>query len=215
MWEPQPLTTLRSSKSCRGENFTFFTFTCSNICLPYHCELMLNYIGFISSGYTYLSQYYVWPENCNEMENSAQLFFFQNAIDYVLRVSRLQCCVINVSVLIIHHSAQMLGKVEVVPVSKHQIMKAYGGVVVKSQVWWIFLLDPGSNAQPLAPVNLPPRKECTAITESQVWTLCWGWALWKCEEFHPLPEFQPRSFSPWSVIVLIDLWHVINKSINN
>jgi hypothetical protein len=26
MWEPQPLTTLRASKACRGENFTF-TFT--------------------------------------------------------------------------------------------------------------------------------------------------------------------------------------------
>jgi hypothetical protein len=27
MWEPQPLTTLRASKACRGENFTFtFTF---------------------------------------------------------------------------------------------------------------------------------------------------------------------------------------------
>jgi hypothetical protein len=25
MWEPQPLTTLRASKACRGENFTFFT----------------------------------------------------------------------------------------------------------------------------------------------------------------------------------------------
>jgi hypothetical protein len=24
MWEPQPLTTLRASKACRGENFTFF-----------------------------------------------------------------------------------------------------------------------------------------------------------------------------------------------
>jgi hypothetical protein len=23
MWEPQPLTTLRASKACRGENFTF------------------------------------------------------------------------------------------------------------------------------------------------------------------------------------------------
>jgi hypothetical protein len=23
MWEPQPLTTLRASKTCRGENFTF------------------------------------------------------------------------------------------------------------------------------------------------------------------------------------------------
>jgi hypothetical protein len=23
MWEPQPLTTLRTSKACRGENFTF------------------------------------------------------------------------------------------------------------------------------------------------------------------------------------------------
>jgi hypothetical protein len=28
MWKPQPLTTLRASKACRGENFTFtFTFT--------------------------------------------------------------------------------------------------------------------------------------------------------------------------------------------
>jgi hypothetical protein len=26
MWEPQPLTTLRASKACRGENFFFFTF---------------------------------------------------------------------------------------------------------------------------------------------------------------------------------------------
>jgi hypothetical protein len=26
MWEPQPLTTLRASKACRGENFTLFTF---------------------------------------------------------------------------------------------------------------------------------------------------------------------------------------------
>jgi hypothetical protein len=26
MWEPQPLTTLRASKACRGENFTFFTY---------------------------------------------------------------------------------------------------------------------------------------------------------------------------------------------
>jgi hypothetical protein len=25
MWEPQPLSTLRASKACRGENFTFFT----------------------------------------------------------------------------------------------------------------------------------------------------------------------------------------------
>jgi hypothetical protein len=24
MWEPQPLTTLRASKACRGENFTFY-----------------------------------------------------------------------------------------------------------------------------------------------------------------------------------------------
>jgi hypothetical protein len=24
MWEPEPLTTLRASKACRGENFTFF-----------------------------------------------------------------------------------------------------------------------------------------------------------------------------------------------
>jgi hypothetical protein len=24
MWEPQPLTTIRASKACRGENFTFF-----------------------------------------------------------------------------------------------------------------------------------------------------------------------------------------------
>jgi hypothetical protein len=24
MWDPQPLTTLRASKDCRGENFTFF-----------------------------------------------------------------------------------------------------------------------------------------------------------------------------------------------
>jgi hypothetical protein len=24
MWEPQPLTTLRTSKACRGENFTFY-----------------------------------------------------------------------------------------------------------------------------------------------------------------------------------------------
>jgi hypothetical protein len=24
MWEPQPLTNLRASKACRGENFTFF-----------------------------------------------------------------------------------------------------------------------------------------------------------------------------------------------
>jgi hypothetical protein len=27
MWEPQPLTTLRASKACRGENFLPFTFT--------------------------------------------------------------------------------------------------------------------------------------------------------------------------------------------
>jgi hypothetical protein len=24
MWEPQPLTILRASKACRGENFTFY-----------------------------------------------------------------------------------------------------------------------------------------------------------------------------------------------
>jgi hypothetical protein len=24
MWEPQPLTTLRAFKACRGENFTFY-----------------------------------------------------------------------------------------------------------------------------------------------------------------------------------------------
>jgi hypothetical protein len=30
MWEPQPLTTLRASKACRGEKFTF-TFTFSSI----------------------------------------------------------------------------------------------------------------------------------------------------------------------------------------
>jgi hypothetical protein len=27
MWEPQPLTTLRASKACMGENFTFYLFT--------------------------------------------------------------------------------------------------------------------------------------------------------------------------------------------
>jgi hypothetical protein len=26
MWEPQPLTTLRASKACRGENFTFYLY---------------------------------------------------------------------------------------------------------------------------------------------------------------------------------------------
>jgi hypothetical protein len=26
MWDPQPLTTLRASKACRGENFTFTLF---------------------------------------------------------------------------------------------------------------------------------------------------------------------------------------------
>jgi hypothetical protein len=26
MWEPQPLTTLRASKACRGENFTFLPY---------------------------------------------------------------------------------------------------------------------------------------------------------------------------------------------
>jgi hypothetical protein len=30
MWEPQPLTTLRASKACRGENFTFFTNTAND-----------------------------------------------------------------------------------------------------------------------------------------------------------------------------------------
>jgi hypothetical protein len=49
----------------------------------------------------------------------------------------------------------MLGKVEDVPESKHQTMKT-------------FLLDPGVHVQPLAPDNLPLRKESTAITESQV-----------------------------------------------
>jgi hypothetical protein len=29
MWEPQPLTTLRAPKACRGENFTFFTLLCT------------------------------------------------------------------------------------------------------------------------------------------------------------------------------------------
>jgi hypothetical protein len=29
MWEPQPLTTLRVSKACRGENFTFLRKDCS------------------------------------------------------------------------------------------------------------------------------------------------------------------------------------------
>jgi hypothetical protein len=29
MWEPQPLTTLRASKACRGENFTFISQTFS------------------------------------------------------------------------------------------------------------------------------------------------------------------------------------------
>jgi hypothetical protein len=31
MWEPQPLTTLRASKACRGENFTFTLFNDSCI----------------------------------------------------------------------------------------------------------------------------------------------------------------------------------------
>jgi hypothetical protein len=34
MWEAQPLTTLRASKACRGENFTllFFTFSEYAVC---------------------------------------------------------------------------------------------------------------------------------------------------------------------------------------
>jgi hypothetical protein len=32
MWEPQPLTTLRASKACREENFTF-TLVCLSVCL--------------------------------------------------------------------------------------------------------------------------------------------------------------------------------------
>jgi hypothetical protein len=31
MWEPQPLTTLRASKACRGENFTFTFWSMENI----------------------------------------------------------------------------------------------------------------------------------------------------------------------------------------
>jgi hypothetical protein len=35
MWEPQPLTTLRASKACRGENFTFYLYLVNvNILAP-------------------------------------------------------------------------------------------------------------------------------------------------------------------------------------
>jgi hypothetical protein len=30
MWEPEPLTTLRASKACRGENFTFYRYNAEN-----------------------------------------------------------------------------------------------------------------------------------------------------------------------------------------
>jgi hypothetical protein len=32
MWEPQPLTTLRASKACRGENFTFLPYLLIPLC---------------------------------------------------------------------------------------------------------------------------------------------------------------------------------------
>jgi hypothetical protein len=36
MWEPQPLTTLRASKACRGENFTFKKLGKSHLCVFSH-----------------------------------------------------------------------------------------------------------------------------------------------------------------------------------
>jgi hypothetical protein len=45
MWEPQPLTTLRASKACRGENFTFLPLERPRLTWKYGIKIDIREIG--------------------------------------------------------------------------------------------------------------------------------------------------------------------------